>query len=115
MSAITDAQNLSIENALGRTTQYLASVNDVTGTGIVETLVSATAFQVSPTRSADMYVTIVTAAALAVQISPDNVTFITLMASETAGLGMFHINLPAGWYIKLTGTMANLAVTAILK
>jgi hypothetical protein len=115
MSNITDAQVEAINNNLGLNSTYLTVDGQISGQAITETLVSGTAFQPSATREAFVYVNVVTSAALAISISSDNVTFVPIMASESAAIGLQTITLPAGWYIKVTGTVADLAVTAILK
>jgi hypothetical protein len=112
MANIDDAQTTAIYYAKGQALP--SSVQQAAGTSIVETPTTAVGFQVHATRSAMLYVNIRTAAALATAISPDNVTYYPLDASQSDAIGMTTIHVPAGWYVKLTGTMANLAITAIL-
>lgn len=112
MSNIDDAQTTAIYYGKGQALP--ASVQNAAGAAIVEVPTSGTGFQVSPNRAATLYVNVRTAAALATALSPDNSTYYTLDASQSDALGMTTIHVPAGWYVKLTGTIANLAITAIL-
>lgn len=112
MSNIDDAQTTAIYYGKGQalpTAQQLPA-----GAAIVEAPVTATGFQISATRAAMLYINVRTAAALATAISPDNSTYYALDASQSDAIGVTTLHVPAGWYVKLTGTMANLAVTAIL-
>ena len=115
MSNITDAQIEAINNNLGLNGVYLTVDGMISNQSIVETIVSATGYLVSATRASVVYVNVTTAAALALAISADNVTYIPIVASESVALGVVTIELPAGWYVKATGTVADLTVTAILK
>ena len=80
----------------------------------VETVVSGTGFQISTTQNAHLYIDINTSAALAIALSRDGTTYTTVMASKSAGIGLLNVMVPAGWYVKLTGTPANFVATAIL-
>lgn len=113
MTNIDDALTTAIY--YGKGAALPTSVQLPTGAAIVESPTSGTAFQVSALRAATLYVNVRTAAALATALSPDNSTFYTLDASQSDAIGMTTIHVPAGWYVKLTGTMANLAITAILQ
>jgi hypothetical protein len=112
MSNIDDAQTTAIY--YGKGAALPAGVQAAAGTAIVEAPTTATAFQVSATRGAHLYINVRTAAALATAIGPDNTTAIALDASQSDAIGMTTIWVPAGWWVKLTGTMANLAITAVL-
>lgn len=113
MSAIDDAQTTAIY--YGKGVALPASVQNAQGAAIVEAPTTGVAFQVSATRAADLYVNVRTAAALATAIGPDSSTAIALDASQSDALGMTTVFVPAGWYVKLTGTIANLAITAVLR
>lgn len=120
--ANTDSQNEAIyagkDDAAGTTTNratYLENANDVAGDADVQTPTTATAFQVSTKRAADLYITVNTAAALAVAMGPTSATAVTIAASASYALGTTYLYVPAGWYVKLTGTMANLTVTSVLR
>lgn len=80
----------------------------------VETVVSGTGFQISTTQNAHLYIDVQTSAALAIQLSRDGVTYTTVMASKSAGIGLLNVMVPAGWYVKLTGTPADFVATAIM-
>lgn len=81
----------------------------------VQAPVTATAFQVDAVRDADLYISVNTAAALAVAIGSTNAASTAIMPSQSAALGVICLHVPGGWYVKLTGTMANLTVTSVLK
>lgn len=112
MSAIDDAQTTAIY--YGKGAALPASVQQAGGASIVETVVSGTGFQVSTTRSAFLYVNVTTAAALAIALSPDNSTYYPLNISQSDALGMVTLEVPKGWWVKLTGTVADFVATAIL-
>lgn len=113
MSNIDDAQTTAIY--FGKGAALPASVQLPVGAVLAESPVSGTGFQVSANRDAYLYVNITTAAALAIALSADNSTYNTLNTSQSDALGMVTLFVPKGWYVKLTGTMADLTATAILK
>lgn len=78
-----------------------------------QTFVSGTAKQVDTRKDNFLYINVTTAAALAIAIGPTSAAATVLNASESDALGLITLFVPAGWYVKLTGTMANLAVTAV--
>jgi hypothetical protein len=112
MSVIDDAQLTAIY--YGKGVALPAANQQAAGTAVVEVPTSGTGFQVSTTRAAMLYVNVRTAAALATAISADGSTYVALDASQSDAIGMTTLHVPAGWYVKLTGTIANLAITAIL-
>lgn len=96
----------------------IGTTGSVTGgsrAAAVETFVSGTGKQVGGGRPADLYISINTAAALAIAMGPTSAAATTIMASQSAALGVVHLEVPGGWYVKLTGTMGNLTCTSILK
>lgn len=113
MTVIDDAQTTAIY--YGKGAALPASISDAGNISVVQSPVSGTAFQVSTKRDADLYINVRTAAALTLALGPDNTAAIVLSASQSDALGTHHLFVPAGWYVKLTGTMANLAVTAVLR
>lgn len=113
MTNIDDAQTTAIYYGKGQALP--TGVQLPAGASIVQVPTTATAFQISASRAAVLYVNVRTAAALATAIGPDNTTAITLDASQSDAIGMTTIFVPAGWYVKLTGTIANLAITAVLQ
>lgn len=84
-------------------------------TAVVETPTSGTAFQPAGGRSCDLYIAITTAAALKVEMGPTTGVATTLMPSQSAALGMLHVEVPGGFYVKLTGTTTNYVVTSVRK
>lgn len=112
MTIIDDAQTTAIY--YGKGAALPANISDAGNIAQAQAPVTATAFQVSTKRSATLYVNVRTAASLATAIGPDNTTAIVLDAAQSDAIGMTTIHLPAGWWVKLTGTMANLSVTAVL-
>jgi hypothetical protein len=75
--------------------------------------VSGTALQVNASRDTMLYIAIQTAAALAVAIGSTSAVTTALMPSKTYALGLLSIRVPRGWFVKITGTVADLAITAI--
>lgn len=96
-------------------TAYLAASGDPAGTTGTLTVVSATAKQVSTKRNAMVYVNITTAAALAIVIGPTSTPAIPVSISQSSALGVVSFELPAGWYLKCTGTVTNYVVTYVLR
>lgn len=84
-----------------------------TATPSTPTFVSTTAQQLSTTQDTMLYITINTSAALAVAIGPANTTTTAIAASASYALGVITLRVPKGWWVKLTGTMANLTTTAV--
>jgi hypothetical protein len=80
-------------------------------TGTV-TFVSGTAQQVDKRKDAFLYITVTTAAALTVAIGPTSAAAQAVTPSQSSGLGVITLFVPAGWYVKLTGTMANVTCTS---
>lgn len=112
MSNLTDAQNEAINNALGDSNFLKVGAS---GSIALQAPVTATPFQVSPTRACDVYINVTTAAALAIAIGKtSSANDVTIAASESEALGVTTVHLPAGWYIDLTGTMADVTVNAVL-
>lgn len=115
MSNITDAQTLATYNA-NASAGAPASVLAASGEAITETVVSATPFQISTARAATLYINITTAASMTLSMGPEAAgTSIALNASESDALGLCTVDVPAGWYVKFTGTVADAVFTAVLK
>lgn len=110
---VADGQTISIYNA-NASGGVPAAVAQPFGTPIVETIVSGTALQISASRGSHVYLDVNTSAALAIAIGPTSATAITINASQSDAIGFETIYLPAGWYIKLTGTVADFVATAVL-
>lgn len=77
------------------------------------TFVSGTAQQIDTRKDNFLYINIATSAALAVAIGPTNATAVAVSPSQSSGLGVVTLFVPAGWYVKLTGTMGNVSCLAV--
>lgn len=75
--------------------------------------VSGTAQQLSANQDVMLYIAVQTSAALAVAIGPTAGVATTLMPSKAYALGLASVRIPAGWYVMITGTIADLAITAV--
>lgn len=111
MTNITDAQQQALQGGVLTAAQQAAS-----GYSVVETVTSGTPFQVSTVRDADLYINITTAASVTISMGPEAAgTSIALNAAEIDALGMVTVHVPKGWYVKITGTVADFVVTAVLR
>lgn len=113
-----DEQAEAVTNAAADAANKTAgSVGQPVGAGVVSspTFVSATAKQLSATSEVDLYINITTAASLAIAIGNTSAASHVLNAAESDALGMIYIRVPIGWYVKLTGTVGDLAITAITR
>jgi hypothetical protein len=85
-----------------------------TATASAPTFVTATARQLSTTQDAILYINIKTAAAMTLQIGPTSATATTIIASGTSpAIGLITLRVPAGWWVKVTGTITDLAFTQV--
>lgn len=75
--------------------------------------VTGTALQVNATKDSTLYIDVTVAGAYSIAIGSTSSTTTTLQSSVLNGLGLTSIRVPAAWYIKITGTIANLSITAI--
>lgn len=115
MSVQTDAQALAATNAHTDASGITAgSTAPGSHKATVETFVSTTARQISATNNAHLYINITTAAALTIAMGPTSSAATVLNASESDTLGMITLFVPGGWYVKITGTVADLTITSIL-
>lgn len=115
MSAITDGQTLATYNA-NASAGAPASVLQPSGSEIVETVVSGTPFQISTARAATLYIAIATSAALTLSMGPEAAgTSVAVAASASEAIGVTTLDVPAGWYVKITGTVADFVLNAVLK
>lgn len=99
---------------VGQSTPGNVETDNASKQVFVQTIVSGTAFQVSVAQNATLYLDITTSAALAIAVGPTASTANTILASESAALGLLNVRVPAGWYVKVTGTPADFVATAIL-
>jgi hypothetical protein len=82
-------------------------------TAAAKTFVSGTAQVVDSRKDNFLYINIATSAALAVAMGPTSAVANAVSPSQSSAIGMLTLFVPAGWYVKLTGTMANLSCIAI--
>lgn len=116
MAATDDGQAAAIPNAnndrkaIGATGAVAVPVAP-TSIQVTETFVSGTAKQLTAgaLSARYLYLNVTTSAALAIAWGPDSTTALTFMASESAALGMISLRVPAGWYVKITGTIADIS------
>lgn len=89
--------------------------SDTSGTAVSgnPTFTSGTARQLSTTQDVILYIAVQTSAALAVAIGPTSATGTTIMPSNSYGIGLYTIRIPMTWYVKITGTIANLSVAMV--
>lgn len=99
---------------IGQQTPSQVDTDNASKQSFVETVVSGTGFQVSTVQNSHLYIDVGTSAALAIALSRDGVTYTTVMASKAAGIGLLSLAVPAGFFVKLTGTVADFVVTAIM-
>lgn len=99
---------------IGQHTPGQVETDNASKQSFVETVVSGTAFQISTAQNSNLYIDINTSSALAIAIGPTNATATAVMASKSAPIGLLNVRVPAGWFVKLTGTPANFVATAVL-
>ena len=107
-----------VDQAGNITTSGVAHLNggsDSSGTAAASTpsFSTGTAAQVSTTQDVMLYINVTTAASLAVAIGPTSSAATVIQAAESSALGVITLRVPKGWYVKLTGTIADLAITAV--
>lgn len=70
--------------------------------------VSTTAKQVNVQSDSILYINCTTSTSLTLAIGPtSSVGAVTLLTAATVSVGLFSVRIPAGWFVKLTGTMAD--------
>ena len=84
-----------------------------TATVSAPTFVSGTAKQVNTGQDCILYIAIQTSAALAVAIGSTSSVTTALMPSKSYALGLISIRVPQAWFVKITGTIADLTITAV--
>jgi hypothetical protein len=84
-----------------------------TATASSPSFVSGTAQQLSTSQDVTLYIAVQTSAALAVAIGPTSTPANTIMPSRSYALGMATVHVPKGWYVEITGTIADLTITAV--
>lgn len=103
--------------AVNAHTDSAANTAGSTGPGshsaAAKTFVSGTAQVVDSRKDNFLYINIATSAALAIAIGPTAATANAVSPSQSTGVGLVTLFVPAGWYVKLTGTMGNLSTIAL--
>jgi hypothetical protein len=84
-----------------------------TATASSPSFTTGTALQVNTTQDVILYVEVTTAAALAIAIGSTSSPATAIVSSVVAALGLLSIRVPKGWYVKITGTIADLNITAV--
>jgi hypothetical protein len=128
---ISDGANWDIINAYGLTafntlddggggTEFngLMTLNDGTNTSTAIpsagiSFVSGTAKQIDTNQDMMLYIAVQTSAALAVAIGSTSSVTLALMPSKTYALGLISIRIPMGWWVKITGTIADLSINGV--
>ena len=74
---------------------------------------SGVSLQLNTTQDVMLYIAITTSAALAVAIGPLNTVTTALIPSASYALSVISIRVPKGWWVKITGTIADTTITSI--
>jgi len=81
---------------------------------VVETVVSGTAFQPASGLGCELYIAVNTSASLKIEMGP-SASSLTTLSNNSAAVGLINFEVPGGFYVKITGTPANLTVTSVKK
>jgi hypothetical protein len=87
--------------------------SDTSATASSPSFVSGTSLQLNTTQDTMLYIAITTSAALAVAIGPTAGVATALIPSASYALSVISIRVPKGWFVKITGTIADATITAI--
>lgn len=76
---------------------------------VTETFVSGTAKLLTNGAAIAhyLYINITTAATFKLEMGPTSAAAVTVNASQSDALGLVSVRVPAGWYVKVTGTVAD--------
>lgn len=107
---VDQAGNITVN---GLSAQKGGTDTSATATASSPVLTSGTAAQISTVQDVMLYIAITTSAALAVAIGPTAGVANAIIPSASYGLSVISIRLPKGWYVKITGTIADVTITAI--
>jgi hypothetical protein len=110
MSIASDAQDDALHNFYQN-----PKTGDFAGLSTPITPVSNTPFQPSTKRGVNLYLNVSTVAPLTIAIGPTLACAITVQTSESSAIGLTTLDIPAGWYVNLVGTMADISVIAVGK
>ena len=116
-NAVVSAQqiatlNQTVDDGVGDAS-FVGAIAVTGGAASTPTFVSGTAQQLNATKNGVLYMDITTAASLTIAIGPTSSATTVLQTSIVSALGLTHVHVPAGWYVKLTGTMADITFTFI--
>lgn len=119
MSNLTDAQAKAATNAHAdaaddNNTGSVAVPSPAASIAQTETFVSGTAKVLDAAKDRYLYINITTAAALAVAMGPtSSANTVPVSISQSSALGVITVRVPRGWYVKLTGTVADQTCTSV--
>jgi hypothetical protein len=106
--------NTTSDSFLGGTVHFYSGTDtSPSATASSPTFVSGTALQLNTTQDTTLYIAVQTSAALAVAIGPTSTPASTIMPSKSYALSLNTIRVPKGWWVKITGTIADLTITAV--
>ena len=117
-AAVTQTQQVATLNQVvddGSGNLTLAGATNTAAGAVASTpsFTSTVAQQLSATKNGHLYLDITTAASLTIAIGPTSTPANTLQSAVVGAVGLECIFVPAGWYVKLTGTMSDIAFTFI--
>ena len=118
-ATVEAAATLAAANGLSTGDILIAQVLlGVTGGGvpaiITPAFTSTVAQQLSASDAVFLFIDVTTAAALTIAIGATSAASTVLQNNIVGALGAVLVPVPAGWYVKLTGTMADLNITGII-
>ena len=118
-ATVEAAATLAAANGLSTGDILMAQVLlGVTGGGvpaiITPAFTSTVAQQLSASDAVFLFIDVTTAAALTIAIGATSAASTVLQNNIVGALGAILVPVPAGWYVKLTGTMADLNITGII-
>lgn len=118
MTVITDAQATATTN--GTTDAKAIGTTGSTGVPVPAATIATTPVFVSGTArtlntgmSCHLYINVTTSASLTLSMGPTSAASVSINAAESDTLGMITLRVPAGWYVKFTGTVADVVFTQV--
>ena len=118
-ATVEAANTLATNNGLAPNSILLAEILlSLTGGGvpaiITPAFTSTVAQQLSASDVVFLFIDVTTAASLTIAIGADSSASTVLQSAVAGALGAILVPVPAGWYVKLTGTMGDLNITGII-
>ena len=118
-ATVEAAATLAAANGLSTGDILMAQVLlGVTGGGVPAIInpafTSTVAQQLSASDVVFLFIDVTTAAALTIAIGATSAASTVLQNNIVGALGAILVPVPAGWYVKLTGTMGDLNITGII-